>query len=95
MAKSDSHFAHDSYLIEKDHNKSRPDKIVVSDRFHSDIADAVLYAFKLSPAYAWEPAPEPPKPGTKEWAEQQASDMFEQALEHFQGQEELKREYGA
>lgn len=81
-AKKGSRFAEDSYLVEIDKNKTKPDKIVVSDRFHSDIIDAVLYAFKLSPAFSWEP-PLPPKPkwGTKEWAEQQTNNMFEHELE--------------
>lgn len=89
-AKSASRFAQDSYLIEKDKNKSRPDRIVISDRYHSDIADAVLYAFKLSPAYAYEPPEEKPRYGTKEWADQQQTEMFESALEHFTA-EELER----
>lgn len=82
MAKSTSRFAQDSYLLEVDRDKSTPEKIKVSDRFHSDIIDSVLYAFKCSPAYAYTP-PAPPKPkwGTKEWAESQADSMFELELE--------------
>ncbi len=95
MAKSDSHFAHDCYLVEKDKDRSRPDKIVVSDRFHSDITDAVLYAFKISPAYAYTPPVEKPKPGTKEYADQLVDEMFLAATEHFQSQEAYKNEYGA
>ncbi len=95
MAKSDSHFAHDTYLIEKDRDKSRPDKIVVSDRFHSDIADAVLYAFKLSPAYAYTPPVEKPKPGTKEYADQLVDDMFTATLEGMLKEQAYKTEYGA
>lgn len=77
-AKNESRFAQDSYLIEIDRDKSKPDRIVVSDRFHSDIADAVLYAFKLSPAYSYQP-PEKAKAkwGSREWAEQQGSQMFD------------------
>ncbi len=76
-AKANSRFAQDSYLIEIDRDKSKPDRIVVSDRFHSDIADAVLYAFKLSPAYVFVKPKEPPKIGSKEWADQQVDSMFE------------------
>lgn len=86
MAKSASRFAQDSYIVEIDRNKSRPDKIVVSDRYHSDIIDAVLYAFKLSPAYSWESPIEKPKPGTKEWADAQQSSMFTSAMEHFEAE---------
>lgn len=83
-AKDDSRFAKDSYLIQIDWDKSTPDKIVVKKDPHSDIIDAVLYAFKMSPAYAFEPAKKKPKYGSKEWADQQQSEFFDQALEHFQ-----------
>jgi len=97
-AKKDSRFAQDSYLLEIDRDKTTPDRIRVSDRFHSDIIDAVLYAFKLSPAYAWEPETKPkPKWGTKEWAEAQSNEMFEAELEGVRKEQEyskwLKGEY--
>lgn len=79
-AKGNSRFAQDSYLVEIDRDKSKPDRIVVSDRFHSDIIDAVLYAFKLSPAYSYTKPKEPPKPGSKEWADRQSSAMWEAEL---------------
>jgi Terminase large subunit, T4likevirus-type, N-terminal len=60
-AKYESHFVKDSFLVEIDRTKSRPDKIKLSDKYHSDIIDSVLYAFKESPAFAYEPPP-PPKP---------------------------------
>ncbi len=82
--KTTSQFANDSYLLEIDRDKSTPDKIAVSDNFHSDIIDAVLYAFKLSPAYAYEPEIIKPKIGTKEWAKAQEDQMFNSAVEHFQ-----------
>lgn len=84
MAKANSRFAQDSYLVEIDKDKSRPDKIAVSTRYHSDIIDAVLYAFKLSPAYAWTPEPKKPKVGSKEWAEAQHDAMFAAELEGLQ-----------
>lgn len=91
-AKSASRFAQDSYLIEIDRDKSKPDKIVVSDRFHSDIVDAVLYAFKLSPAYAYQP-PELEKPawGTKAWADRQNNEMFEKELEGYKQEDSYKK----
>lgn len=92
-AKSGSTFAQETYLVEIDRDKSTPDRIKVSDRFHSDIIDSVLYAFKCSPAYAWEPEkPKGPQYGSKEWAEQQASGMFERELEGFLAENE--DEYG-
>lgn len=94
-AKSGSRFAQDSYLMEIDRDKSTPDKTVVSNRYHSDIIDAVLYAFKVSPAYTYEPEKPKPKYGSKEWAEQQSSEMWEAELAGFQAEIDFnKKLYG-
>jgi hypothetical protein len=53
-----SRFAHDAMLVEWDKDKSKNDKLVVSDRFHSDICDAVLYAFRESLHWLHEEAAE-------------------------------------
>jgi Phage terminase large subunit len=84
-AKKDSRFAKETYLVEIDRDKTTPERIKVSNRFHSDIIDAVLYAFKVSYGYTYKP-PEPEKPrwGSKEWAEAQSKEMFEAELEHAQ-----------
>lgn len=83
MAKKDSRFAQDSLLVEIDRDKSTPDKIKVSDRFHSDIIDATLYAFKESPSYSYQiPALKHPYRSVA-WAEQEAKEMEERALEYF------------
>jgi len=79
-AKSASRFAQDSYLVEVDRDKSTPERIKVSDRFHSDIIDAVLYAFKVSPAYAYMAPKQQPKYGSAEWAAQQSNEMWEAEL---------------
>lgn len=81
-AKKDSRFAKETYLVEIDRDKSTPESIKVSNRFHSDIIDAVLYAFKVSYGYTYKP-PEPLKPkwGSREWAESQTREMFEAELE--------------
>lgn len=93
-AKANSRFAQDSYLVEIDRDKSTPERIKISDRFHSDIIDAVLYAFKLSPAYTYEPPIKPkPKWGTREWQKQQHEQMFEATLEAMQNEEQLNQEY--
>lgn len=76
-AKPDSKFAQDSFLVEIDRDKSTPERIKVSDRYHSDIIDAVLYAFKKAYAYTYEEAAKKPRYGSKEWADQQQNDMFE------------------
>ncbi len=94
-AKSDSKFAQDSYLVEIDRDKSTPDRIKVSDRYHSDIIDAVLYAFKCSPAYSWEaPLPKGPERGTKAWADLQSQEMWEKELSGHQNALEWKKLYG-
>lgn len=91
-AKKTSTFAQDSKLLEKDLDKSKPDKIVVSDRFHSDIIDAVLYAFKLSPAYAYDPPTPKPKAGTQEHYKLITDSLFEAALEQQQKIDELEKD---
>lgn len=93
-AKSASRFAQDSYLVEVDRDKSTPDKIKVKDSFHSDIIDAVLYAFKESPAFTYR-APKPVyKTGTKEWAEEQVTEMEEKAVDYFERLEESEKGFG-
>lgn len=89
MAKKDSRFVSDTMLMEWDFDKTTPEKKVVSDRFHSDIIDAVLYGFKESPAYAWEPPVIKPVKGTPEWAKEEEEEMFEQALEHAKQMEQV------
>lgn len=89
-----SQFAQDSFLVEIDRDKSTPDKIKVSDRYHSDIIDAVLYAFKESYAYSYEgPKVLPPK-GSKAWNSLQEQEMFEQARDYMRKQNEEKLIYG-
>lgn len=93
-AKTDSKFAQDSRLVEIDKDKSRPDKIAISDKYHSDILDAVLYAFKESPAYAYQVPKEEPKLGTPEYGRKIQEDMYEAALAFHEEQAELAKKYG-
>lgn len=90
-AKSDSRFAQDSFLVEIDRDKSRPDRIKLSDKHHSDIIDAVLYAFKESIAYSYRPPKVKPAVGSKEWLDAQPEEMWEAANEHFTEQAEIMR----
>lgn len=87
MARRDSRFANDSRLVEWDFEKITPDKKAISNRFHSDIIDAVLYGFKASPAYSWEAPPVLPTVGTPEWGKAEEKKMYEEALAHFQKEE--------
>lgn len=93
-AKTDSRFVQDSFQVQIDWEKSTPDKIKVKDSFHSDIIDAVLYAFKESPAYTYQEPVVKPKYGTKEWADEQVSEMEEAAQEHFKNLEEAEKGFG-
>lgn len=92
-AKSNSKFAQDSYLVEIDRNKSTPDRIKLSDTYHSDIIDAVLYSFKESPSFSWQAQAAKPKFGTREWQEAQSNEMWDAAQEHFSKQAELERQF--
>jgi hypothetical protein len=91
-AKSDSQFAHDCGLIEIDRDKSTPDRIVVSSHYHSDIADAVLYAFRESPAYSYQKPAARPRVGSPEWAAEENERMFNLALEDALERERLDQE---
>lgn len=88
MVRKSSRFAADAMLVEWDKEKSTPDKRVVSDRFHSDILDAALYAFRLSPAYAYSPPPPKAEYGTDAWMDEQIEKMEQHALK----QAELHKE---
>lgn len=90
-ARARSVFAQDSYLVQIDWEKSTPNKVVIKRYPHSDIIDAVLYAFKQSPAFSYVKPKDEPKYGTKEWAERQSDRMFELAQEHFEREAELNK----
>lgn len=89
-ARPHSRFAQDSYRVQIDWERSTPTRIVVKESFHSDIIDAVLYAFKESPAFTYQPELVKPKWGTPEWAAQEASDLERHAQEHFEKQEQAE-----
>jgi len=80
FARKDSRFAQDSLLVEWDKERSTADRRVISDRFHSDICDAVLYAYRESLHWMHVPADPKPKLNTAEgqFAEQQT---YEEQLE--------------
>ncbi len=93
-AKNNSTFAQDSYMLQIDQDATTPDRIVTKKGFHSDIIDAVLYAFKESPAFTYQKQPDKPKPNTPEWYEQEVSDMEQKAIEFFNRQEEASEGFG-
>lgn len=79
MAKKESRFAQDCKLLEWDRENPSPDKLKIKDTFHSDICDAVLYAFREAYHWAFEPKSEPIKQYTPNWYKQQQDEMWEQA----------------
>lgn len=86
MAKSASLFAQECKLVEYDLDKSTPDKRVVSKRFHSDICDAVLYAWRESYSFTFQKVEVQPTYGTRAWQDREQNSFFEKATEFFQQQ---------
>lgn len=78
-ANPEGRFAEDSQRVEWDKDKSNGDKLVVSNRFHSDITDAVLYAFRESLHFLAEDLPTAIRAGSEEWLQKQKDDMEEVA----------------
>lgn len=74
FARRDSAFAQDSMLLEWDRDKSSGDKLVVSDAFHSDICDAVLYAYRAALGWLHTPVIPKPKLGSAEWLKAQVAE---------------------
>jgi hypothetical protein len=88
-AKVTSIFAQDCSLLEKDRDKSTPDKVIVKG--HSDAVDSVLYAFKESPAYSYSPPPKQLSVGSLEWAAAEEERMREALYNHIkEEQDQLK-----
>lgn len=87
-AKVASLFAHDSGKVEWDWDKTTPDRKVISSRFHSDICDAVVYAFTESYAYTYEKPTTEPEYGTKAWGDAEADKMFEGELTRLEAAKE-------
>lgn len=93
-AKRTSRFAEDSKKVQIDKDRSTPDRIVVKANYHSDIIDAVLYAFKESHAFTFTKQIKKPDYGTEAWQRQQVEDMEAAAEEHFKNQEAMDKAYG-
>lgn len=77
QANSHSQFAQDCMLVEWD--RSNPNKLAIKDTFHSDITDAVLYAYRES--LHWLHVPKPPvvQKLTPEWYRQLEAQLEEEA----------------
>lgn len=95
MAKATSQFADECMKVEWDKDKSTPDKKKISDRFHSDICEAVLYAWRES--YSFTHVPEPVKAvyGTPEWAKAEAEGLEAAAEEYFKAKEDEEKGFNS
>lgn len=89
FARQDGQFARDAMLVELDREKSRDGRLVVSDKFHSDITDATLYAYRESLHFLAEPLQEKIAPGSGAWYLKQKEEMEQMALDAL---EESKRD---
>jgi hypothetical protein len=87
-AKRTSMFAYDTKLVEWDNDTPNPEKLKLKENYHSDICDAVLYAFRE--AYHWVFEPELPvaKPYTERWFKQEEERMFEETYDRLREIEE-------
>ena len=91
LIKANSRFAHDAMRVEWDLDKSTPERKVVSKRYHSDICDAVLYAWRCSYSFTYEAPKAKPMYGSKEYWDEEAQRLEEQAEEHFKNLEEMTK----
>lgn len=80
FAKANSVFAQDAMRVQWDKDKLSPDRLVISNRFHSDICDATLYGFRES--LHWLERPEEPRaaPQSDQWFKEQEEKLFDMAL---------------
>ena len=76
LAKRTGIFANDTKLIEWDKSKAHGDRLYISDTYHSDIADAVLYAFRESLHYISVDKKEEQPYGTASWFEEQEKEFI-------------------
>jgi len=87
MAKRGSRFATDCKMVEWDPDVYPP-RSKISERFHSDICDATLYAYREAIHWLEGQAPVTHKCGTAEWAKEQERIHEEAAATYIQKPEE-------
>lgn len=88
--KAGSLFSQDAMKVEWDHDRSTPDKRVISNRFHSDICEAVLYAWRESYSYTFKAKDLRPEYGTAAWSSSEELRMFEHELEGAKAEREAQ-----
>lgn len=80
-ARPGSKFSQDCNKVEWDFDKSTADKKVISKRFHSDVCDAVVYAWKEAFAYTFTKPSKKPKPGSPEYFKELEDKAYESEFE--------------
>lgn len=90
FASKDSRFAQDTYLLTWDYDASTPEKLKISDKYHSDIIDAVLYAFRES--LHWLSEADPPKVeiNSPKWMEDQLRAHQDYLIEKLHEQKQVE-----
>jgi hypothetical protein len=88
-AKKTSKFAEDSVLVEWDRD-TKLDKPKISESYHSDICDSVLYAYREALHWLYEPEIKKPKSGTPEYRELEEREMEEEAFKRAFQKDELE-----
>lgn len=89
FARRDSRFAHDTSLVEWDKDRLTPERKYISDRYHSDICDAVLYAHRESLAWLSGEVVSRPLYGSQEFDEQWKRDQFEKTMRDMEKQKTM------
>jgi len=84
-----SAFATDSATLQVDYERSTPTRLVLKPGHHSDIIDAVLYAFKEAHSYLFKNKPAPLLVGSPEWGKAEEARMEADTLERLQREEEI------
>jgi hypothetical protein len=89
FAKKESRFAEDCGRVKWETDITNPEKPKISDNFHSDITDAVLYAYREALHWLTDPAPIIIKPNTPAWLVAQEKEMEQIAAKQAtEGQDE-------
>lgn len=88
FAKRESRFAADAMLVEIDWEKTTPDRLVVSDSYHSDCIDSTLYAARECPGFSQEIPLVKPAPNTPQWYTEEQERIENAAVEFFTRQAE-------
>jgi hypothetical protein len=91
--KATSQFAQDAMKVEWDHDKSTPDRKIISNRYHSDICEAVLYAWRESYSYTYQYKAPEPEFGTKAWSDAEEAKMFDMEMERLMNEKEAQEGY--